>query len=125
MCHLRTRKYIVVALAATIAAFAPAQAEASTSCSSGAPRADYTRGGYEVEYKSYTSQVGMACSSVRYVLKTWIRPTIRRQYRWPHLTGPFYDGYVTWHCYKLSKFRIQCDEYDSYTSLRFTGVVRY
>jgi hypothetical protein len=99
-------------------------ASAATRCSTGAGATDYTRGGYEVVYRSYTSQRGMACSSVRYVMNRWIRRKVRAQYRWPHLTGPFWDGYVTWHCWKLTGYRIQCDEFTSNTSLRFTAYVR-
>jgi hypothetical protein len=121
------RKLIAGAAAAgtvALAAAVPSTASASTSCDTGRSPVTYTRGGYAVTLNNYTSVRGMACSSVRYVANQWLRRKIARQYGWPRISGPFYDGYVTWHCRKLTSYRWQCDEYTSNTSFRFTGVVR-
>jgi hypothetical protein len=120
---MQYRKFIIAALAAGIVALAPSQASAASSCSTGMRSFDTTRGGYTVQYKSYTSQRGMACSSVRYVMNRWIRPKVRRQWSWPHVIGPFYDGYVAWTCYKIARHRVECAEFQSNTLFRFTAVV--
>src|SRR5215211_5480565 len=83
----------------------------------------YTNGGYEVVLSRYTS-MGNPCSAVRYVMNNWVRRKIARQWGRPRISGPFYDGYVTWHCWKLSGTRWQCDEYDSGYSFRFTAYYR-
>jgi hypothetical protein len=117
------RRLIIMA-ALTLGLIVPASASAATNCSTGRSTTTYTNGGYMVELRGYTSVRGMECSSVRYVVNQWLRRKIARQYGWPRIGGPFYDGYVTWHCWKLASYRWQCDEYTSDTSFRFTGVVR-
>ena len=121
------KKLLVICGAVAVAALAanPAHASASTgysSCSIGKSPYTYTNGGHTVSLTQYRGR-GMACSSVRYVANNWLRPKISRQYGWPRLSRPFYDGYVTWHCWKLSGSQVQCDEYDSNTSFRFRGRV--
>ena len=118
------RVLAVGALAAALM-FAASTAEALagyTRCSVGRDPATYTKGGYVVVMDRYRGRA-MHCSSVRYVVNRWIRRKVARQRRHPHLFGPFFDGYVTWHCWKRSRLQIQCDEYKSNTSLRFRGRV--
>ena len=111
-----------LALAATIVV--PASASAATRCDTGRSPVTYTRGGYEIVLTNYTSVRGMECSSVRFVVNSWLRRKLARQYGWPRLGRPFYDGYVTWHCWKMSGERWQCDEFTSNSSFRFNGWVR-
>ena len=73
---------------------------------------------------NYKSVNGMACSSVRYVINQWLRRKLARQYGWPRLGRPFFDGWVTWHGYKLSGKRWRFEEYESGTVFEFTGYVR-
>lgn len=102
---------------------APANASSSySSCDTGANRWTETRGGYGVALDRYQGR-RMACSSVRYVINQWLRPKVARQYGWPRVARPFYDGYVRWSCWKLSGYTVQCDEYTSNTSLRFNARV--
>ena len=65
---------------------------------------------------------GMNCASARYVMNKWLRRAYRRSYA-HRLPTRFYDGYVTWHCWKRTSVRWQCDEYESNTSFRFTAYV--
>ena len=104
------KKLLVICGAIAVAALAanPAHASASTgylSCSIGKNPYTYTNGGHTVSLTQYRGR-GMACSSVRYVANNWLRPKISRQYGWPRLSRPFYDGYVTWHCWKLSRSQV-------------------
>ena len=108
--------------AGSLLVLAPASSQAA-SCSTGRSPVTYTNGGYEVVLSRYTS-MGGPCSAVRYVMNNWVRRKIARQWGRPRISGPFYDGYVTWHCWKLSGTRWQCDEYDSGYSFRFTGYYR-
>src|SRR3954471_71956 len=63
-------------------------------------------------------------ASVSYVANEVLRPTLARQHGAPRLGGPYYDGYVTWHCHKINGYhRWQCAEYTSNTWFRFTGTV--
>jgi hypothetical protein len=51
----------------------------------------------------------MNCASARYVMNKWLRRTYQRSSS-HRLPTRFWDGYVTWHCYKRSNLRWQCDE---------------
>ncbi|MEZ0286058.1 MAG: hypothetical protein ACAH79_12600 [Thermoleophilia bacterium] len=119
------KRLILVGLVTLGMFVAPTAANASsgyTGCSTGAGAYTYTRGGYEVAFSRYQGR-GMACSSVRYVINKWLRPKVARQYSWPRVAAPFYDGWVRWHCWKLSRPTVQCDEFTSNTSLRFAARV--
>lgn len=118
--RLLSHLLIGAAIALAVPALAPAASEASTGCSGYSYFTN--RGGYDTELSNYRDDHGMACSSVRYVAR-FLRAKISRQYTWPHIGGPFYDGYVTWHCFKLSNLRWRCEEYTTYTSFSFTGRV--
>lgn len=123
---MRNSSKLIVVLAGALAALAvPSAASADTgyaSCSPGQSTSTRTNGGYELVIDRYRGQ-GMNCSSVRYVVNRWLRPKAARQYGWPTLSRPFYDGWVTWHCWKSSELTVQCDEYKSYTSFRVRGRV--
>ena len=105
---------IVIAALAMIAT--PSQASAA-SCSLGGSSVTYSYGQAAV-FKNLTTYRNMNCASARYVLNKWLRPSYQRTGRLPY---SFYDGYVTWHCSKLTRTRWQCNEYDSNTAFRFTG----
>ena len=114
---------IGAAVAAIAFSSSPADAHASSEgYSVGRDPATYTDGGYTVVIDRSRGRK-MHCSSVRYVINRWIRRKVARQSGHPHLFGPFFDGYVTWHCWKRSRLQVQCDEYTSNTSLRFRGRV--
>ena len=109
-------------VAATLIAAAPAQA--SESCVTGQSPWTYTNGDYDVKMNRYRSEYGMNCSSVRYVVNSWLRRKVEQQSGWPKLGRPFFDGYVTWHCDKVGNgSRWQCWEYTSDTSFSFKGLV--
>jgi hypothetical protein len=113
-----------ILISAAIALAVPALASAASDASSNCSGYSYftNRGGYDTELSDYRDDRGMACSSVRYVAG-FLRAKISRQSTWPHIGGPFYDGYVTWHCFKLSTIRWRCEEYTTYTSFSFSGRV--
>jgi hypothetical protein len=115
----RVAALIVGTVLIAFAAAAPAQAQASTSCS--AWQYPINRGGYGVELDRFRTST-MNCASVRYVARFLARK-LDRQYGWPHITGPFYDGYVTWRCDKLRGHRWSCLERSSFTSFSFRGQV--
>lgn len=104
-------------------AMEPSSASASNRCATGRSPYTFTRGGYTVKLNRYRNVHGMACSSVRYVVNRWLRHKVARQYGWPHIGGPFWDGYVTWHCHKTSVYYWRCHEYTSGTTFSFRGVV--
>lgn len=122
------RATLLIALAGVVALGVAAPANASSGYSgcnsgvSGEGQSAYTRSGYIVPMTNYRGR-GMACSSVRYVINKWLRPKVSRQYGYPRLARPFYDGWVTWHCWKPGGYVVQCDEYKSGTSFRFNGRV--
>ena len=106
-----------------VAVMGPSSAGASSRCATGGSPYTYTRGGYTVKLNHYRDVRGMACSSVRYVVNRWLRHKIARQYGWPHIGGPFWDGYVTWHCHKTSVYYWRCHENTSGTVFSFRGIV--
>lgn len=114
-------------LATAVAAFAVmspvASANAATKCNTGRSATTWTNGGYRVVLDRYRSEAGMACSSVRYVINQWLRRQVRRQWGWPRLGRPFYDGWVTWHGYRLDGYRWWFDEGKSGTAFSFRGRV--
>ena len=115
------KKLIVAGVAALALAgvAAPAQAEASSYC--GVNQWDTTRGGYQIHYVGSRTN-GMNCASARYALHEF-RAKVRRQYHWPRLGRPFFDGWVTWHCTKISYHGIRCSEYTTGTNFSFRAWV--
>jgi hypothetical protein len=114
---------VVAMVTLGFAALVPAGASASTGCATGQSPWTFTRGGYQVKIDRYRDVHGMACTSVRYVINRWLRHKIARQYGWPHIGGPFWDGYVTWHCFKTRRYYWRCEEYTSDTVFSFRGIV--
>jgi hypothetical protein len=115
------RKIVVCVLAALVVAAAlPLAAEAR--CPVGDSGITVNRGGDVAKFKRLTPMQGMNCPSAQYVLNRWLRRAFLRSYS-PRLPRSFYDGYVTWHCGKLSARRWQCNEYDSNTAFRFTAYI--
>ena len=84
---------------------------------------DVNRSGYSLTYIG-ASASGMNCASVRYAQRA-VRRQHRRQYGYPRLAGPFFDGYVTWHCRKTGGYNVRCSEYTTGTSFGFRVVVHY
>jgi hypothetical protein len=119
------RRLGVSVLAVVAFATIPSTASASTRCSIGRSASTYTHGGYRVVLDNYRSEEGMACSSVRYVINGWLRRQLARQYGWPRLGRPFYDGWVTWHGYRLDHHRWWFEEHKSGTVFSFRGRVFY
>ena len=113
---------VIAGIAASLLASAvPAQAagaSASRACSLGNSGVTYNRAGVPAQFKSLSTLRGMNCASARYVMNKWLRRAYSRTYS-TRLPTRFYDGYVTWHCYKRAYLGWQCDEYDSNTSFRF------
>ena len=114
----------VLTIGALCAVVLPAQASAAVTCSPGQGATTYTRGGYQVVIRNYRSVRGMACSSVRYVVNSWLRRKLARQYGWPRLGRAFWDGYVTWHGQKMGGYRWRFTEYTTNTVFEFDGYVR-
>jgi hypothetical protein len=108
-----------LAVCALLGAAAPAGADASTYC--GSAGYDVTRGGYEVSYSGARAS-GMNCASVRYAMR-FFRRKVRSQYGYPRMPRAFYDGYVTWDCWKSGGHRITCYEDTTATSYSFRAWV--
>ena len=111
-------------LTGVIAAIALSAAFTSTASASTACRIsgyDVNRSGYGISYAGARAS-GMNCASVRYAHKVF-RSKLRRQYGYPRLARPFFDGWVTWHCYKASRHGIRCAEGTSGTSYSFRAYV--
>ena len=98
---------------------APTKADAAA-CQIGDSGVTYNRLGDPARFRSLRSMSGMNCRSARYVLNRWLRREYARQYD-NQIPTEFFDGYVTWYRFKLSRFRWHCDEFDSYTAFRFTA----
>ena len=109
-------------LAATLAAGAllvgAAPASAVSHCSIGDSGVTYNRAGVGAQFQNLRAMSGMNCPSARYVLNKWLRRHFRRSHS-RRLPTDFWDGYVTWYCWKRTSLQWQCDEYDSDTSFRF------
>ena len=104
-------------VSAALLLHAPA-AHAVTRCSIGDSGVTYNRADVGAQFENLRAMRGMNCESARYVLNKWLRRHFRRSYSRKLPTG-FWDGYVTWDCWKRTSLQWQCDEYDSYTSFRF------
>jgi hypothetical protein len=115
-------KYISAILAAAALAViaTTTQAQAQGTCSLGNSGVTYNQLGEAAVFKNLAPMGKMNCASARYVMNKWLRRTYQRSSS-HRLPTRFWDGYVTWHCYKRSNLRWQCDEYDSGTSFRFTA----
>jgi hypothetical protein len=115
------KKFVIAGLAvlAVVGAAAPAQAEAAT-CGS-ISSTDYNRSGYGITY-SRAHTTSMNCASVRYAMHEF-RAKVKRQHGYPRMTLPFFDGWVTWHCYKTSRVGVRCYENTSDTSYSFRTYV--
>ena len=111
------KKLIVAGLAMLALTAAVAPAEAQAACGGGVT---YNRAGEGAWFGNVRPMNGMNCASARYVVNKWLRRSYARSWGRRLPTG-FWDGYVTWHCWKRSNLRWQCDEYDSGTSFRFTA----
>jgi hypothetical protein len=121
MLEFRTLAGLVVPAVATLTVALAGTSTASASTRCAGHKSFVTNGGYDVKLDRYRSlapyehsegEQQMKCSSVRYVTR-FLRHKIQRQWRWPHISGPFYDGYVTWDCFKRSRYHWECDEYES------------
>ena len=60
----------------------------------------------------------MNCPSARYVVDKWLRRAYERQWS-NRIPTSFYDGYVSWSCFRTSYLRWRCEEYTSNTAFRF------
>lgn len=109
-----------LAVVFTFAAVAAAPASAHAGCRIGDSGWSYNRAGEGARFMSLRAMYGMNCPSARYVLNRWLRRAYERQWS-NRIPNRFFDGYVTWQCYRLSRFRWHCDEYDSGTAFRFTA----
>ena len=103
--------------AGTVAALWGLPAEAHADCGGGLA---YNRLGEAAVFQNVSPRQGMNCASARYVVNKWLMRAYRRQYS-NRIPVRFYDGYVTWHCYKLSRLRWRCNEFTSYTAFEFTA----
>jgi hypothetical protein len=112
-------KRIVPALAAVVAlcaAFAGSVPAAHAgSCGGGW---SYNRLGEAANFTNVRPVRGMNCASARYVVDKWLRRAYERQSS-NRIPTRFWDGYVTWTCFKRSSLEWQCNEYDSGTAFRF------
>ena len=108
----------VLAAGALMLAAVPA-ADASVPCS--AFRYEINNSGYAVELDHFRAD-GMNCASVRYVSR-FLGRKLSRQYGWPRLGGPYWDGWVSWRCHSRGGRRWLCHEGTSGTSFSFRGTV--
>jgi hypothetical protein len=113
-------KFSAAALLASAVLLGASASASASSCSVGDSGVTYNRGGVPAKFKSLAPMSGMNCASAKYVMNKWLRRAYARTYSY-RLPRRFWDGYVTWTCYKRSSLRWQCDEYDSGTSFRFVA----
>ena len=114
-------RLIIVATCVVLAGLLQAPASAAAAdCRIGNSGVTYNRLGEPARFTSLRAMSGMNCASARYVLNRWLRREYARQYS-SRIPTEFFDGYVTWYCFKLSRFRWHCDEFESYTAFRFTA----
>jgi hypothetical protein len=113
------RRIAIMIAALALAAVLPSTASAAL-CAVGDSGITRNRDGEAARFRNLQAMSGMNCKSARYVLNRWLRPAYARQYS-SRIPTDFFDGYVDWSCHKRSRLRWQCDEYDSYTSFRFTA----
>lgn len=109
----------VAVLAALVSAPSSAQA---AGCSIGGSGISYNQRGIAAKFKSLKPMGTMNCPSARYVLNRWLRRAFERSSA-RRLPTRFFDGYVTWSCFKLEPVRWQCNEYVTDTSFRFTAFI--
>jgi opacity protein-like surface antigen len=112
-------KKLILGAVAALLLLVPGSAQAAT-CSIGNSGVTYNLDGEPARFANLSAQRGMNCASARYVLNKWLRKAYSRQYS-NRIPTDFYDGYVTWDCFKLSRLRWQCREYDSGTRFKFTA----
>jgi hypothetical protein len=88
-----------VLAAALLASALAAPSSAYAHCSIGDSGVTYNRGGVPAKFKKLSPMYGMNCASAQYVMNKWLRRAYARtcSYRLPRR---FWDGYVTWTCYK-------------------------
>jgi hypothetical protein len=114
------KKYLVLFASLFVTVLlVPSTAQASR-CSIGDNGISYNLDDEPARFANLSTQRGMNCSSARYVLNKWLRKAYEEQYS-NQIPTDFWDGYVDWHCYKLSRLRWQCREYDSGTRFKFTA----
>ena len=87
----------------------------------GVSKIDTNRSGWTINYQGARAS-GMNCASVRYALDRF-RAKVRRQHGRPRMPRAFFDGWVTWNCWKTSRNGIKCWEPQSGTSYRFRAHV--
>ena len=114
---MKTTLVALLVTGAFLAGAAPSQADVIR-CSIGDSGVTFNRAGVGAQFENLRAMRGMNCPSARYVLNKWLRREFRRSYS-RRLPTNFWDGYVTWYCWKRSYYQWQCDEYDSNTSFRF------
>jgi hypothetical protein len=110
---MRRLKWLAAAVATCAVIAAPSEAQAA--CGGGT---SWNLAGEPASFSEAQPRRGMNCASVRYVVNQWLRPAYENQ--WSNkIPTRFYDGYVTWHCWKTSRLRWRCEEYSSNTAFRF------
>ncbi len=114
------KKLIAGALVAGAVLAGPGVAQADAHYC-GVSKFDNNRSGYTIGYQGARAS-GMNCASVRYALGQF-RAKVRRQYGYPRMPSAFFDGWVTWHCYKISRHGVRCYENTSSTSYSFKARV--
>jgi len=113
------KQIVALATAAVLtAALALPSAAVAADCSIGDSGVTYNRAGVGAKFSGLRTLSGMNCASGRYVLNKWLRRSFARS-AGRSLPTSFYDGYVTWDCFKRTRLRWQCNEYDSGTKFRF------
>lgn len=121
--HHRRWRITGIVLAALLLSLPATSAQGATArsaayCSGGG--VTYNRSGDGAVFKSLRTARGMNCASARYVMNKWLRRAYANSYS-SRLPGRFYDGYVTWNCYKVTSSRWRCSEYTSNTAFTFVA----
>jgi hypothetical protein len=111
---------VVVVVLVFVAATAPV-AEARR-CRVGNSGITVNRAGDVARFSQLRALRGMNCASARYVLNRWVRRSFRRSFS-RRFRRRFWDGYVTWHCRRRTRFQWQCREFTSGTVFRFRAVI--
>jgi hypothetical protein len=117
---LNKRNGVITTAMTVLVMLSGANAAQASSCSMGASDTTYNQIGQAATFRNLTAMQGMNSASARYVMNKWLRRSYQRSSS-NKLPTRFWDGYVTWHCLKLTGTKWRCDEYDSNTAFSFTA----
>jgi hypothetical protein len=114
-------KRVIAAAAVALSVSGAAAGEASASTYCPVNGVDFNRSGYEIVYRGAHAN-GMNCASVRYAMHEF-RAEVKRQRGYPRMPRDFFDGWVTWRCWKTGGNGQRCWEATTGTGYTFRAWV--